>query len=150
MSESAVLDDLCVDDTFRAADRRAEWSPWPFEQPKVLVVEDDDDTREMLVTLLERAGVCVLAASTAGDALRLVASEQVSAVILDVMLPDSNGFEVCRLLRDDEATRRVRVIMVTSLASLTDEVTGILAGADAYLVKPLRREDLMRRLGDLL
>src|SRR5664279_3513163 len=84
MSESAVLDDLCDDDTFLAADRCAEWLPWPYEQPKVLVVEDDDDTREMLVTLLERAGVCVLQASTAAAALRLVASEQVSAVILDV------------------------------------------------------------------
>ncbi|HEX2810599.1 MAG TPA: response regulator [Kineosporiaceae bacterium] len=160
MTESAVLDDLIdglvdglvdgLDDRVRAVQGRAEWCPWPYEEPKVLVVEDDDDAREMLVGLLERAGVSVLQAATAGEALRLARSEQVSAVILDVMLPDGTGFEVCRLLRDDEETRRIRVIMVTALSSITDEVTGILAGADAYLVKPLRRKDLMRRLSDLL
>jgi DNA-binding response OmpR family regulator len=149
MTESAVLDDVW-DEEFQDTERRAEWSPWPYEQPKVLVVEDDDDARTMLVLLLERAGVSVLQAATADDALRLARSEQVSAVILDVMLPDCNGFEVCRVLRDDASTRRIRIIMVTSLTSIIDEVTGILAGADAYLVKPLNRHDLMRRLGHLL
>jgi putative two-component system response regulator len=149
MSESAVLDDLS-DETLRARQRGSEWSPLPYEQPKVLVVDDDDDTRETVAMLLQRAGVTVLQAGTADAALRLSKSEQVSAVILDVMLPDSNGFEVCRLLRDDQDTRRIRVIMLTSLSGITDEVTGILAGADAYLVKPVRRAELLRRLGELI
>ena len=149
MNPSVVLD-APSDDLLGAVDRRLEWSPWPYEQPKVLVVDDDVDTRRMLVLLLERAGVAVLEASTADTAVKLARSEQVSAVILDVMLPDNNGFEVCRLLRGDESTRRVRVVMITSLSGITDEVTGILAGADAYLVKPVRCAELMRRLQTLL
>ena len=149
MAQPAVLDDQ-RDDLFDAPDRRAEWSPWPYEQPKVLVLDDDDDTRGMLVTMLEHAGVIALQASTADAGLYLARSEQISAMILDVMLPDNNGFEVCRLLRDDQETRRIRVIMITALSGITDEVTGILAGADAYLVKPLHREELLRRLRELL
>jgi hypothetical protein len=64
MTQPALIDDY-GDDSFPAVDHRAEWSPWPYEQPKVLVVDDDDDARGLLVMLLERAGVMVLQASTA-------------------------------------------------------------------------------------
>lgn len=112
-------------------------------RPKVLIVDDDEDVRATVTLLLQGAEVRVLEATDAGTALAVAQSEALSAVVLDVMLPDRTGFEVCRLLRENPATSRLRIVMLTALTGLTEEVTAVLAGADAYMIKPIRRGELL-------
>jgi DNA-binding response OmpR family regulator len=116
----------------------------------VLVVDDDADARAVIASMLERDGLVALQAGDGETALRMVAQGDVDAVILDVMMPDHSGFEICQRLREDSHARHLPVIMVTALSSLHAEVNGILSGADAYLVKPVRRKDLMDRVREVL
>jgi CheY-like chemotaxis protein len=121
-----------------------------LNHPKVLIVDDDDDTRAVIASMLERDGLIALHAGDGETALRLIAETEVDAVILDVMMPDHSGYEICQRLREDSRGRHLPVIMLTALSSLHAEVSGILSGADAYLVKPVRRKDLMDRVREML
>jgi DNA-binding response OmpR family regulator len=148
MADAPVLDltrDTCV-----SGDEDPEWFPWLCARPRVLIVDDDEDTRAMLAQLLGRDGLAVLEAPDARSALRLAQSGKIAAVILDVRLPDGTGFEVCRMLRENPATARLRVLMLTALSGITDELTAVMAGADAYMVKPVRRDDLLRWLRNVI
>jgi CheY-like chemotaxis protein len=121
-----------------------------LNHPKVLIVDDDDDTRAVIASMLERDGLIALHAGDGETALRVIAETEVDAVILDVMMPDHSGYEICQRLREDDRGRHLPVIMLTALSSLHAEVSGILSGADAYLVKPVRRKDLMDRVREML
>ena len=121
-----------------------------LDHPTVLVVDDDEDARAVIVSMLERDGLVAVQAADGETALRMVAEGGVDAVILDVMMPDHSGYEVCQRLREDSRGKHLPVIMLTALSSLHAEVSGILSGADAYLVKPVRRKDLMDRVREVL
>jgi DNA-binding response OmpR family regulator len=118
--------------------------------PAVLIVDDDADTRAVIASMLERDGLVALQAGDGETALRMIAETDVDAVILDVVMPDQSGYEICQRLREDTRARHLPVIMLTALSSLHAEVSGILSGADAYLVKPVRRKDLMDRVREML
>ena len=124
--------------------------PLLAERPVILVVDDDDDARETVATLLGSQGLSVVQVSTGEAALTVAACFPVAAVILDVLLPDRTGFDVCRALRADPATQDIPVIMLTALTEVAEEVSGVLAGADAFLVKPASRDRLLQHLSDLL
>ena len=119
-------------------------------RPVILVVDDDDDARETVATLIGSQGLSVVQVSTGEAALTVAACFPVAAVILDVLLPDWTGFDVCRALRADPATQDIPVIMLTALTEVAEEVSGVLAGANAFLVKPASRERLLQHLSDLL
>jgi Response regulators consisting of a CheY-like receiver domain and a winged-helix DNA-binding domain len=121
-----------------------------LNHPRVLIVDDDADTRAVIASMLERDGLVALQAEDGETALRMVAESDVDAVILDVVMPDHSGYEICQRLREDSRAMHLPVIMLTALSSLHAEVSGILSGADAYLVKPVRRKELMDRVREML
>jgi DNA-binding response OmpR family regulator len=128
------------------------WSQdsWLTGQPVILVVDDDEDSRDTIATLLEGQDLSVIQASNGEAALRVAAALPVTAIVLDVVLPDLTGFDICRILREDPATRDVPVIMLTALTQVADEVTGVLAGANSYLVKPVSRQTLLQHLRNVI
>lgn len=117
---------------------------------QILLVEDDPDIRITLEQNLEDAGYVVCAAETAEDALRLAQASIPDLVLLDLMLPDRPGSEVCRTLRADPTTRAVPVIMVTARSSEDDRIAGFEQGADDYIGKPFSMRELLLRIEAVL
>jgi len=123
----------------------------PPAQPKyrVLVVDDDPDMVGFLARLLQSEGMAVETAADGASALSLVDATPPDLVLLDVMMPGASGFDVCRQLKGDEATALIPVVLVTSLEDSESRVRGIEAGADDFLSKPVKREELIARVKTL-
>src|SRR5688572_22797675 len=117
---------------------------------RVLVIEDERDIREVLAFNLKEAGHEVLAASEAREGLRLARDRKPDLVLLDLMLPDQPGTEVCRQLKADGATRDIPVIMLTAKGQEIDRVLGFELGADDYVVKPFSVRELLLRMQAIL
>jgi len=113
---------------------------------QILVVEDDPDIRGVLERNLEEAGYVVSAAGTANEALLMVEVSRPDLVLLDLMLPDRPGGEVCRALRTDPRTSTVPVIMVSARSGEDDRVAGLEQGADDYVQKPFSMRELLLRI----
>ncbi len=111
---------------------------------RVLVVEDDVKMAAALRRGLRAEGIVADVATTGGDALWMARNEELDAMVLDVMLPDLDGFETCRRLRADGVW--VPIIMLTARDGLADRVRGLDGGADDYLVKPFSLAELLARL----
>ena len=117
---------------------------------QILLVEDDPDIRITLAQNLEDAGYVVSAAATAADALRLALASRPDLVLLDLMLPDRPGAEVCQTLRANPTTRAVPVIMVTARSSEDDRIAGFEHGAVDYIGKPFSMRELILRIEAVL
>jgi two-component system phosphate regulon response regulator PhoB len=118
--------------------------------PTILVVEDEEDIRDIVAFNLRQAGFRVLETGDGRGALHLARSRQPDLVVLDLLLPDLDGREVCRRLREDQATRHLPVLMLTALASEGDRVVGFELGADDYLTKPFSPRELVLRVRAIL
>jgi DNA-binding response OmpR family regulator len=118
--------------------------------PLVLVADDDDDILGLVSFRLERSGYEVAAAKDGEEALRLARELSPALVVLDVMMPRLDGYEVTRRLRDDEATRGIPVILLTARAQEADVARGFEAGADDYLRKPFSPQELAARVQAVL
>ncbi len=116
----------------------------------VLVVDDERDMLDSLAFRLEREGYRVLTAISAGEALAVASRSPPDLVVLDWMLPDQPGTEVCRALRADEATRRVPVIILSARGDEIDRVVAFELGADDYVTKPFSVRELLLRIRALL
>jgi two-component system, OmpR family, response regulator len=116
--------------------------------PQVLVVDDELNIRELVQVALKFHGCSVTTASSGKDALRQAGAEQPDLIILDVMLPDLDGFEVCRRLR--AAGNDVPVIFLTARDTSSDTVTGLAIGGDDYVTKPFSVEALVARVRAVL
>ena len=112
----------------------------------VLVVEDEEDIRNLVALNLRRAGFEVLTAGDGTTALALARAHVPPVVLLDLMLPDMSGTEICQALRDDPAPRGVYVIMVTARTEESDRITGFEVGADDYVPKPFSVRELVLRV----
>lgn len=110
---------------------------------RVLVVEDDRTVRETATLLMERAGLCVTAVDDGQKAVDMVARNQFDLILLDVMLPSLDGFQVCRIIRQGS---QVPIVMLTARAETADVVTGLELGADDYVTKPFKGAELMARV----
>lgn len=110
----------------------------------VLVVEDDEDYAEIISQTLKRESHDVVVASSANAALRFSANKQPGLAVLDVSLPDGNGMDVCRRLREDQPT--LPVIFLSSLDRSADVVAGLNAGGDDYVTKPFHPSELLARV----
>lgn len=117
---------------------------------RILVVEDDADIRELMRYNLERDGYKVLECSSSEDALRFFESHTVDLVLLDLMLPGSDGFTFCRKIRALEKTSQIPVIMVTARDEDSDIVAGLEVGADDYMTKPFSARILLARVKAVL
>ena len=117
---------------------------------KVLVVDDEPEAVELVAFNLKGAGYEVATASDGAEALNKARRIQPNLVILDVMMPEIDGMEVCKLLRRDPATSGIPIIMLTAKASEVDRVLGLELGADDYVVKPFSPRELVLRVKKLL
>jgi CheY-like chemotaxis protein len=118
---------------------------------KILVVDDEADIVRVVVKLMTARGHDVRTAADGNEALEQVVAERPDVIILDVNLPTMNGFEVCRRLKGDEATRGIPVVMMTAAyVSMDDARNGVESGADEYVVKPFLREVLIHNVERLL
>ena len=117
---------------------------------KILVVDDEPDLLELVDTNLTAAGFSVLMAASGKEALRLARAQQPQLILLDVMLPEVDGLEVCKMLRLDPATRSIPIVMLTARATEIDRVLGLELGADDYVTKPFSMRELVLRVKKLL
>lgn len=117
---------------------------------KILVVDDDLDSLKLIGMMLQRQGYEVIAANTGNQAISKAGNEQPDLVILDVMMPDMDGLEVCRRLRGSDTTRGIPIIMFTAKTLIDDKVAGFEAGADDYLTKPTHPAELSSRIKSVL
>src|SRR5262245_29536836 len=117
---------------------------------KILVADDDLDSLKLIGLMLQRKGYEVIAANTGAQALAKAASERPDLVILDVMMPDLSGYEVCRQMRTTPETQGIPIIMFTAKTMIDDKVAGFEAGADDYLTKPTHPEELASRVRAIL
>ncbi|MFO7538014.1 MAG: response regulator transcription factor [Chloroflexota bacterium] len=114
---------------------------------KILVVEDDTTLQETLVYNLERQGYAVVATDNGRTALSLARDQQPDLIVLDIMLPGIDGFEVCRILRKEIT---IPILMLTARTEEVDRVVGLEMGADDYLIKPFGMRELLARVKALL
>ncbi len=119
-------------------------------RPKILIVDDEKMNLKLMASMLAPLQHEVLLANNGEDALNIVARENPDLILLDVMMPRLDGFTVCRMLKSDEATRLIPIIMVTALNQLEDRVQGLEAGADDFLTKPFHELELTTRVRSLL
>ncbi|NOY76502.1 MAG: diguanylate cyclase [Calditrichaeota bacterium] len=120
------------------------------KQPKILLVDDIAINLELQKAYLQGSGYDVVLAMDGEEALRKVYEEKPDLILLDIMMPKKNGYEVCRLLKNDPETRFIPVIMVTALKDIEDKIKGIEAGADDFISKPFNKTELMARVRSLL
>jgi phosphate regulon transcriptional regulator PhoB len=117
---------------------------------KILIVEDDRDIVEMITYNLRADGYEVLSAFTGKDGITLARRERPDLIILDIMLPVMDGFEVCRVLKSTEATACVPIIILSAKSQETDKIVGLELGADDYVTKPFSPRELIARIKAVL
>jgi CheY-like chemotaxis protein len=117
---------------------------------KILIVDDDLESVKLIGLMLERRGYEISAAQSGAQALTKAQAENPDLIILDVMMPDMDGCEVCRRLRANAATADKPIIMFTAKTQVDDKVAGFQAGADDYLTKPVHQEELASRVEAVL
>jgi len=117
---------------------------------RILVVEDDPDIGALVSRYLEKAGFAVQLLASGREALLAVISDPPALVVLDLMLPQVDGLEICRRLRSDERTAALPVIMVTARSEESDRIVGLELGADDYLAKPFSPNELVARVRAVL
>lgn len=117
---------------------------------KILVVEDDEETLELLEFSLKRAGFAVGTARDGVEALKKVCSISPDLILLDLMMPEIDGFAVCETLRSNPMTRPIPIIILTAVTSQLSRLAGFEAGANDYLTKPFSPKLLVSRIEELL
>ncbi|NMF82061.1 MAG: response regulator [Leptolyngbya sp. LCM1.Bin17] len=117
---------------------------------KVLVVEDSLPQREMISELLRGIGLQVFVASDGMEALEQLQSQSPDMVVLDIVMPRMNGYELCRRIKADPATQNVPVVMCSSKGEEFDRYWGMKQGADAYIAKPFQPMELVGTVKQLL
>src|SRR3989338_10660573 len=117
---------------------------------KILIVEDDRDISELVRYNLEREGYDVSALFEGGDAFDHALKRRPDLIILDLMLPGTDGMEICRLLKNEDKTKNIPVIMLTAKGEESDVVVGLQRGADDYMTKPFSPKVLTARVKAIL
>ncbi|MFM2294384.1 MAG: hypothetical protein RLZZ350_797 [Verrucomicrobiota bacterium] len=123
--------------------------PWRVK-PKILVVDDEPDAVELIAFNLKQAGYDVVTAADGAAALKQARATAPALIVLDIMLPELDGFEVCKLLRRDPATAAIPILMLTAKAAEIDRVLGLELGGDDYVTKPFSPRELVLRIKKIL
>lgn len=121
-----------------------------MSKERILVVEDDKNILKLLKYNIEKAGYDVFTAETGEKAVNMLSREPVDLMILDIMLPEMDGYEVCKRVRQEERFRSLPVIMLTAKGEEIDRVLGLELGADDYVVKPFSPREMILRIKAIL
>ena len=119
-------------------------------KPKILVVDDEPDAVELVSFNLKAAGFDVVTAADGVEALKRAKEHQPDLLVLDVMLPEVDGLEVCKIIRRDPSVAHIPIIMLTAKAAEIDRVLGLELGADDYVTKPFSPRELVLRIRKIL
>lgn len=117
---------------------------------RILIVEDEQDVRDLLVLTLRNAGYQTITADTGPGALRKATAENPDLILLDLMLPDMSGTEVCRRIRNEPATANTPIIILSAKTEEIDKILGLELGADDYVTKPFSPRELILRINKLI
>ncbi|MBI3291189.1 MAG: response regulator transcription factor [Elusimicrobia bacterium] len=119
-------------------------------KPKILIVDDEADIRQLLTEILKKEDFIPYTAASGAEALKKVKTAKPDLILLDLQLPDQDGFSVCRELRKDVQTRSISIIMLTVQAVDSYKIAGLELGADDYITKPFNRAELVARVKAVL
>jgi two-component system phosphate regulon response regulator PhoB len=117
---------------------------------KILVVDDEPEAVELLEFNLKQAGFEVITAADGAEAIKKARASLPGLILLDLMLPEVDGLEVCKMLRRDPATAAIPIVMVTAKAAEIDRILGLELGADDYVTKPFSPRELVLRIKNIL
>jgi PleD family two-component response regulator len=117
-----------------------------IKPPQIMVVDDDQDTVAILARHLQREGFVAIEANSGAQCLKLVHENEVDVILLDLMMPDMDGFAVVKALRDDPETAEIPVIMITARDDLDARAEGMRLGVSDFLAKPVFRRQLASRV----
>lgn len=116
---------------------------------KILVADDEKDIRRLISFVLQKNGYNVVEAVNGAQAIQIAKTENPDIVLLDVMMPQVDGFEVCRQLRSNPATNKTPILMLSAKSQSSDIMDALLLGAAYYLVKPFTPKDLLEKVSEL-
>ena len=116
----------------------------------ILIVEDEPNIVVPLQFTLEQKGYQVVAASTGEEALEMIAVNPPDLILLDIMLPGIDGYEVCQKVRDNRASRATKIVFLSAMGRDMDVAKGMLLSADAYIIKPFSIFDVINKVNELL
>jgi DNA-binding response OmpR family regulator len=119
-------------------------------KPLVLVADDDADVASLVKASLQRGGFDVVTAANGSDALEQALESPPAALVLDIMMPNLNGYELVRRLKDETATSGIPIVLLSARAGALDRDYGLRIGADAYILKPFPPKQLVETLWRLL
>src|SRR5579863_8072401 len=114
--------------------------------PQIMVVDDDADTVSILARHLQREGFIAIEAISGAECIRLARENPVDVILLDLMMPEMDGFQVCRKLKEDPSTAEIPVIMITARDDLDARAEGMRLGVSDFLAKPVFRRQLANRI----
>jgi len=117
---------------------------------KVLVVDDSLTDRKVISSYLQELGLTVFDADSAEDAMNKIDLHQPNLIVLDVVMGGKSGFEMCRQLKADKITQTIPIILCSSKSSEADKMWGDVVGADAYVAKPIDRNELVTKVQNLI
>ncbi len=117
---------------------------------RVLIIDDDAIVVKLAGAILGSAGYDVISSTDAAVGLEMAMKEKVDLIVLDVMLPVINGFNICRLLKSQEKYKKIPIVLLTSRSEDEDRKIGLQVGADEYIAKPLNRENFLNIIKELL
>lgn len=116
----------------------------------ILIVDDEPDLAELISYNLKKAGFSVSSAADSEDALQQIKKNDFHLIVLDLMLPGIQGLELCRILRQNQKTEHIPIIMLTAKGDETDKIRGLETGADDYITKPFSPKELIARINAVL
>ncbi|MBL0057656.1 MAG: response regulator transcription factor [Elusimicrobia bacterium] len=117
---------------------------------RIMVVDDDKDIRRLVESILGKEGFVTVGAESGSDALKKIQNSKPDLIILDLQLPDKDGFEICKILRADPATRTIPVVFLTVQNLDSYKIAGLEIGADDYITKPFNQTELVARIKAVL
>jgi two-component system alkaline phosphatase synthesis response regulator PhoP len=116
----------------------------------VLIVDDEKDIRDLLAYNLSKEGFAVLTAADGNEALKMIEEHPISLVVLDIMMPGLDGYEVCKSIRSHEATSKLPILFLTAKSTEVDQILGLELGADDYIQKPVSPRILVARVKSVM
>jgi DNA-binding response OmpR family regulator len=121
-----------------------------MEKKKILIADDNENIRDALTYLLEDEGYALSMAKDGSDALKKAREFHPDILFLDIMMPEMNGYEVCRIIKNDPVLKGIYVIMLTAKGQVSEQERGKEVGADEYIVKPFSPMEILSKIKNIL